>query len=234
MKNKKTKTIILILIILAIAVVAIFWLLQGKNNKDNKIDNKELVDEVTTTIEERNLWNTFLKQNPYLSAIGTIEEDKYILETDLIKLAITSENVPLDYINAEEIEENPVFSIGDGFKKSQEEIDIYLEKILGKKGIAYNFVDTYVEEDNYLIVGDEFVYFTKLNLPEKIYILVNLEQEEDICTAEIYEYDYTEKNKEKLDEMLETGKIDKKINLSNKYTIKCRQYTDSIYILSKT
>ena len=60
----------------------------------------------------------------------------------------------------EEIQENPSLTLGDGYKKSKNNINKYIKNLLGKEEIAYNFVDTYAEEDNYLLIGEDYVYFT--------------------------------------------------------------------------
>ena len=178
MKNKKIIFIIIAILIIICAVIATIIIRNIGNN------NQELVKTAETTIEQRTIWNDFLNSNPYLSQIETISE--YMLESDLIKLAITSDNVETERIVTEEIQENHLLTLGDGYKKSKSNINKYMENILGKENIAYNFVDTYAEEDNYLLIGEDYVFFTKIELPEKIYIhLVDRTQDEFINTLKL-------------------------------------------------
>lgn len=160
----------------------------------------------------------------------TISE--YTADSDLIKLAITSEDVETEYIVTEEIENNPTFTLGDGYKKSKSKINEYLKNILGTEEIAYNFVETYVEEDNYLIINGDYVYFTKIKIPEKIYVAVKYEEENENFQVQIYEYDVSNENQEELINTLETGNINK--NITNKYIITGKIENGNIKINTKT
>ena len=108
-----------------------------------------------------------------------------------------------------------------------------MENIFGKEEIAYNFVDTYVEEDNYLIIGEDYVYFTKIELSEKVYIAVKYEEKKGKYEVQIYEYDVTEFNRESLISMLETGNINEEITITNRYVLKGKIENEKIRIDSK-
>ncbi len=226
MKNKKNIFVIIAILIIIFAIIATIIV----NNIGN--NNEGLVNIAETTIEERTLWNDFLNSNPYLSQIETISE--YIDETDLIKLALTSDNVEIERIVTEEIEKNPLLTLGEGYKKSRENINKYLSNILSKEDLSYNFIDTYVEEDNYLLIGEDYIYYTKIEIPEKIYIAVNYKEENKNYEVQIYEYDVTEKNKAILTSMIETGDINRKVKTINKYTLVGNVENDNIKITGKT
>lgn len=209
---KKKILIIVISLIIIISIVAGGWLLWNKASQHGTT-----IKQANTLEEDRIFWNNFLKRNPYLAELKEINSAFELEDTDLVKLAISSEDVELEYINTEEIIKNPVLSTGDGYKKSIENIDNYVKKTFNKK-ISYNFMETYSKGEEYLILNDNYIYFTKLNLPEKEYILVNFEKENNNFKAEIYEYDVDEQNKEQLEEMLKTGEINSKLKITNKYT----------------
>ena len=224
---KKKKSIILIIaILILIGIVATVIIL-------NKQKNKEIpfIDFATTTMEQRNLWNNFMNSEPYLSQITTIP---YVEETALIKLAITSNNVEIERIVTEEIQKNELLSLGDGYKKSKSNINEYLNNLLGQEKLEYNFAETYVEEDNYLIIDEEYVYFTKIELPERIYIAVTYKESNNNYEVQIYEYDVTEENRNSLIEMLETGKINKEIEINKRYILTGQITNNNIKITSKT
>ena len=227
---KKKRSIIIIVITILIIISAIIITLAIRKTGKN---NQELVKTANTTKEQRILWNDFLGANPYLSQIETILES-YISATDLIKLAITSNNVETESIVTEEIEENVLLGLGDGYKKSKDNINKYLKNILDKEDVAYNFVDTYSKQGSYLMIGEDYVYFTKIEIPEKIYIAVNYKEENGNYEVQIYEYDLTEENKENLTSMLETGEINEKIAIANKYTLVGQIEYGNIKIISKT
>lgn len=225
MKNKKS-IILIVAILIIIGIIATVIIINKQKNKE-----KPLMDFASTSVEQRKAWNDFLNSNQYLSQIRTIP---YIEETDLIKLAITSDNVETERIVTEEIEQNELLSLGDGYKKSKNNINEYLKKLLGKEEMPYSFVETYVEEDNYLIIGEEYVYYTKIELPEKMYIAVTYEIENNNYEVQIYEYDVTEVNKESLTKMLETGDIDEKIAITSRYILTGQIENGNIKISSKT
>jgi len=224
----KKKSIFLIIGLVTIIVVSVIIGLIIKNMQKNK--KETVVALANTSVEQRKVWNEFLNMNPYLSQINM---DSYLKDVDLIKLAITSDNVEIENIVTEEIEERPLLSMGDGYKKSINNINEYLKSFLGVEEVAYNFVETYVEEDNYLIIGEEYVYFTKIELPEKIYIAINYKNENNKYEVEIYEYNVTESNKEILIKMLETGEIIGEIETSNKYVLTGQIENQNIKISSK-
>ena len=225
MKNKK---IIFIIIAILIIIFAFISVIVVKNIVNNK---QELVKTAETTKEQRIFWNNFLNSNSYLSQIDNIEE--YIDGTDLIKLAITSDNVETEGIITEEIQKNPSLALGDGYKKSKSNINKYILNLFGKEDIAYNFIDTYVEEDNYLIIGEDYIYFTKIELPEKMYIAVKYEEKNGNYEVQIYEYDVTELNKESLEAMLATGNINEKITINNRYILTGQIENEKIKIETK-
>lgn len=222
MKNKKI--VILFIIVIIICIIGIIFFAFKKEEKNNIVTiNAE------TTVEQRTEWNNFLNSNPYLAQIENITE--YISEQDLIKLAITSENVETEYIDAEEIEQNPVLTYGEGYKKSKKNINEYLKNFLGKEELAYNFVETYLEEDKYLLVDNNYIYFTKIDLPEKIYIAVKYEEKEGNFEVEIYEYDVTDETREELKTMLETGIAND--NAKSKYALTGQNENGNIKLNSK-
>lgn len=226
MKNKKSIIIIISILIIIITIATILIIKKAGNN------NQKLVKTAETSIEQRTLWDNFLNSNPYLSQIENISE--YINDTDLIKLAITSDNVETERIVTEEIQKRHSLSLGDGYKKSKNNINQFLKEILNQENIAYNFVDTYVEEDNYLIIGEDYVYFTKIGLPEKIYIAVKYEEKNGKYEVQIYEYNVTEANRENLKSMLETGNINKEIAITSKYIFTGQIESEKIKIDTKT
>lgn len=225
MKNKKI--FILIVVVIIIAIIAITLLLI-KREKNTTIKNEN------TTVEQRNTWNNFLNSNSYLSQISSFSESKYILDNDLLKLAVTSENIPIEYIVTEEIDANPLLSLGDGYKKSKNNINNYLKETLNIDELAYNFVETYAEEDNYILIDEEYVYFTKMELQEKIYIAVKYEEQKEKYEVQIYEYNITDENSEILNKMLQTGKINDNIKISNKYILTGQIKNGNISINTKT
>lgn len=222
MKNKKNSILIIAFVTIIVVGVIIGLVLKSKKEK--------LTVFVTTSVEQRKAWNEFLNINPYLSQIDTMT---YIQETDLIKLALTSDNVEKESISLEEVEQNPLLTTGDGYKKSINNINEYLKSFLAVEEVAYNFVDTFFEEGSYLIIGEEYVYFTTMELPEKIYIAVNYKIENNNYEVEIYEYNVTEANKEILNNMLETGEINGEIETSGKYIITGQIENNNIKINSK-
>lgn len=226
MKNKKGIFIIIaILLIICVIIATVIFRNIGNNNQ-------ELVSVAETTQKERTLWNNLLNSNPYLSQIDNISQ--YIDGTDLIKLAITSDNVETERIVTEEIQKNPSLTLGDGYKKSKNNIDNYAKKFLGETNIGYNFVDTYAEEDNYLLIGEDYVYFTKIKLPEKIYIAVRYEEKNGKYEIQIYEYDVTEANRKSLTSMLETGNINEEIEITSRYILTGQIENENIKIHTKT
>lgn len=213
MKNKKIFIILIIAVVIIIAMVACIKLLSNKKEIDS--GKQEIIS--NTTLEERIMWSEFLKRNPYISEIE-IPENSYLDDTMLVKLAISSKDVETEYINTEDIEKNPVFTAGEGYKKSQKEINAYLEKNFNKAKISYNFIDTYIKDDEYLIIDEDYVYYTNLKLKDKEYILANLEKNGNF-KAEIYEYEINDENRNEIEKMLETGVINTKIKTSKTYTI---------------
>lgn len=225
MKNKKNIFIIITILIIICAVIATIIIKNIGNNKE------KLINVAETTKEQRTLWNNFLNSNPYLSQIEEISE--YMDETDLIKLAITSDNIETERIVTEEIQKNPSLTLGDGYKKPRSNIKEYLKELLGNEELAYNFVKTHAEEDNYLIIGEDYVYFTKIKLPEKIYIAVKYEEKNGKYEVQIYEYDVTEENRQILTSMFETGNINKEIEITSRYILKGQIENEKIKIDTK-
>lgn len=225
MKNKKIFILIAVVITIAIILTTIL-LVKRENNTTIKKEN--------TTAEQRNTWNDFLNANPYLSQILEFNETEYISDNDLIKFAITSENVETEYIVTEEINKNSLLSLGDGYKKSKSNIKKYLKEILNIDEIAYNFVETYVEEDNYLFVEQEYVYFTNIELQEKIYLAIEYGEKNEKYEVKIYEYDVIDENRELLNEMLETGEINNSVKTSNQYILTGQIKNGNISINAKT
>lgn len=206
----KTKIIIFIIIIISMCFAVILYL--GNKNKDN-------IKIVSTTYDERILWNDILNDNKYLAEIDRLHKI-YKDITGLVKIALVSDKIKTEYINEEDIKANYFLTEGEGYKKSIQEISKYLEENFGQTSLEYNFVETYSENGNYLIMDENYVYFTKIDMPEKVYIAVDYNREGNDYVAKIYEYDITDDNQEVLNEMLETGNIDIRINRSNEYKIK--------------
>lgn len=225
MKNKKIFILIAVVIAIAIILTTIL-LVKRENNTTIKNEN--------TTAEQRNIWNDFLNANPYLSQILEFNETKYISDNDLIKFAITSKSIETEYIVTEEINKNSLLSLGDGYKKSKSNINKYLKEILNIDEIEYNFIETYVEEDNYLLVEEEYVYYTNVELPEKIYLAVEYGEKKGKYEVKIYEYNVTDENREILNEMLETGEINNNVKPSNKYILTGQIKNENISINTKT
>ena len=228
MKNKKSIILLISILIVICIITAIITLIKKEESQDNQEIVIKLAD---TTVEQRKVWNDFLNSNPYLSQIKKIP---YATETDFIKLAITSDNVERESIEIEEVEQNIILSTGDGYKKSVNNINEYIKNLLGEEEIAYNFVNTYFEKDKYLIIGEEYVYYTKIQIPEKIYIAMSFKTENNNYEVQIYEYDVTEENREELTKMLETGEINENTQTSSKYTLTGQIENNNIKILSKT
>lgn len=225
MSNRKKIVLIIIgIIILTGLSIALFKLLKGENKSYG-----DITDTATTTLEDREKWNEFLQKNPYISEMG----EGFLDDTDIIKTAISSENVELEYITTEEIDEMSELSLGEGYKKSINNINEFAKKTFNIDEVSYNFVDTYIDEESYLLIGNEYVYFTKIDLPERVYVLVNLDTEENNYKAEIYEYEINENNSTEVNEMLENGKINKSINISKKYTITGTMENEGICVLNK-
>lgn len=225
MKKKKIFLIIIAILIIICAIIAIIIVKNVENNK------QELVKTAETTNEQRKVWNEYLNSNPFISQIENISE--YIDGTDLIKIAITSDNVETERIVTEEIQKNPSLTLGDGYKKSKSNINKYIENLFSKEDIAYNFVETYIEEDNYLIIGEDYVYFTKIKLPEKIYIAVKYKEEKGEYEVQIYEYNVTELNRGSLMTMLETGNINEEITINSRYILTGQIENEKIKIDTK-
>ena len=227
--NKRNKILIMILIILIIITgILIFKII--KNDNVSTINNNLTV--ATTTLEERKVWNSFLKSNPYISEIE-MDEKLPISDTDLIKLAITSENVETEYIVTEEILIEPNLSKGEGYKKSKENIEKYVKQTFSKNNIAYNFAETYVDGEEYLIINEEYVYFTEIDLIEKEYILMVLEKEANAFEAIVYEYEINDSSRSEIEKMLESGNINQAINKSNEYKLTGTINGNNICVLTK-
>lgn len=225
--NKTNKILIIILVILLIiAGVVCFKAL------DNEEQPREELTTATTTVEEREVWSDFLKKNPYVSEIE-VAESLPLSDTDLIKLAITSEEVETEYVVTEEIIERPTLTQGEGYKKSKENVEEYIKKVFNINNISYNFIETYVEGEQYLILGEEYIYYTEIELSEKEYILMELKKDGNNFEALIYEYEVNENNRSAITEMLESGVTKTEINKSKTYTITGTMSNEDICILTK-
>lgn len=223
MKKKSKLLIIGLILIIVITVFTVITITQ--NYKKEKIDFDE------TDFNLRILINDFLQRNPYIAIMDSFEEG-LISDTDIIKSALYSEDVELDYIDTEEIEKNSTFSAHEGYKKSVDNIKEYAKNVFNDENIALNFIDTYNNENGYLILNENFIYFSKQNYPEKIYVATGQKQEENILQVQVYEYTVNE-NKEKLENILETGEIDKRVDISNKFVLKIQKENENIKIIAK-
>ena len=228
--NKRNKILIVVLIILLIVTGILFFKILKNNKKDDSINENLTV--ATTTSEERKLWSDFLKSNPYISEIE-MDENLPISDTDLIKLAITSEKVKTEYIVTDEIIKEPNLSKGEGYKKSKENIERYIQETFNKNKIAYNFAETYVEGEEYLILNEEYVYFTEIDLKEKEYILMIWEQEGNAFEAIVYEYEINDSNRSEIEKMLENGNINQTINKSKAYKLTGTINGNNICVITK-
>lgn len=215
--SKTNKILIIILAILLIITIVFCLKFLNKEEDNTQIGDGEY-EMATTTLKERQKWSDFLSKNPYISEL-MITEGYRADYTDLIKLAISSEEIETERIVTEEIKKNPMLSTGDGYKKSREKIDEYVGKIIKDAKISYNFVETYVENQEYLIIDSEYVYFTKIELPEREYILMDFKQDNNNFEARIYEYEINEDNKAEIRTMLESGSINPNIEKNKTYTI---------------
>lgn len=214
--KKINKILITILAILLVIFVAL-GLLLIKTKKENKIAIKS--EKSLATLVERKIWNNFLERNPYLSEINYFNSKDEIDYSDLIYLAISSKEAQEDFIYEEDIAKNELLNTLESYKKSKKVIEEYLAEILNIKEIPYNFIETYIEEDKYLIENEEFIYFTRLKLKEKVYMLMEYKEENGNIVAKIYEYE-ANNNKQELLNMIETGTTIKNLKPTKKYEIK--------------
>lgn len=218
--KKKKYLIIFILIVIAVVICLII------------VNNQKITAE--TTEEERKFWNDFLQNSQYIGEIDRIYPAiQGINYTEMIKVALVANDVKLEEVTEKDIENNFLLGEGKGYKKSRKEIEKYLEELVGIKLSEYRNVQTYVQDGEYLLVDDKYVYFTKIDVPEKVYIAMNYEQEEEDYTVLIYEYIVTDENREQLNEAIETGKISKKLKINNNYIIKGKKEGDGIKITYK-
>lgn len=220
MKHKK----IFILIILLILILAIIFFTSRLFLKNNIII-------ATTSEEERIFWDNVLKNSPYIGEIKNIYPIEMLNDrTEILKIALATDDVKIEYINEEDISKKFVLTEGDGYKKSKKEISKYLKSLLNMEKFQYNVVNTYSENGEYIIMDEEYVYFTKIKVPEKIYIAINYKAEDEKYEVEIYEYLVTEENRSELEEMLKTGEISSKIEKNNNYKIRGTYQGDKIKI----
>ena len=226
--NKTNKILIIILSILIIIAIVVGIMIFSGN--DNEQDNGPEI--ASTTVEERKAWSKFLRANPYLSELE-ITEGYLLDDTDLIKLAISSEEIKTERIVTSEIQKTPTLSKGDGYKKSIESINKYIETRIANAKIAYNFVETYLEGEQYLLLGEEYVYYTKIDLPKREYIAMDLKKDGNNFEAKIYEYETNDENKNQVKEMLENGTINPEIQKSKTYTITGTMDNEDIRISTK-
>lgn len=209
MKKKKIIIVMISIIIIAILILLIARLVQYMN-----------IEKLDTSFEERTLWNDFLNENPYLSQISTIsnmterngkEQEKSLFDDDLIHLAITS-----SAIEKSETQFNNI----RGYKVSRKSIKNYLDKLLTVEDVNYTRISTFVKEEDFLIIDYDYVYFSEIKLPKKMYIAKNYEIDSDgNYSVEINEYNVTEENKEDLDKALNEGIINKKVEVRSQYIL---------------
>ena len=223
MEKKKKLFIIGLILIIVITVLAVITIIQ--KNKEEKADFEK------TDLSHRILINDFLQKNPYISIMDNFEEG-LVSDTDIVKAAIYSNDVELEYIVTEEIKQNEILSTFEGYKKSIENINKYAKNVFNRENLELNFIDTYYNENGYLLLNEEFVYFSEQKHPEKIYVAVGQKKQEDVLQVQIYEYTVNE-NKEKLENILQTGVIDESIVTSNKFVIQIKIENEKISIISK-
>ena len=109
----------------------------------------------------------------------------------------------------------------------------YIQETFNKNKIAYNFAETYVEGEEYLILNEEYVYFTEIDLKEKEYILMILEQEGNAFEAIVYEYEINDSNRSEIEKMLENGNINQTINKSKAYKLTGTIKGNNICVITK-
>jgi len=228
--NKKNKLliisgIIIIIILTAIAAVSII-----KNQKNDGKDNVVLSN---VDVTKRELINDFLQRNPYISSIEDFEEG-LISDTDIVKSAIYSDDIEQEFIVDEDIMKNVLLVDFEAYKKPIESIKQYSKEIFGQENLELNFVETYYNDSGYLIINDDYVFFSKQEKKEKVYIAVGQRQQGELLELQIYEYNVTEENRESLTKMLETGEINKEISISNRYILTGQIEGENIKITGKT
>ena len=153
--NKRNKMLVILLFVfILIAVFAISIKITRKNVKEFEEKEFEKVE-----LSQRILINQFLQDNPYISDMEDFQEG-LINDKDIVKSAIYSNNVKLDYIITEEIEKNDLLSRFEGYKKSIDNIKKYAKEVF-KKDIEMNFIETYFNDSGYLLINDRYVFFTK-------------------------------------------------------------------------
>lgn len=221
--NIKNKLIIIFLPVIIIILITVFTVIS--------INNEEKTDFEATDLSERILINDFLQRNPYISIMDNFEKG-LVSDTDIVKAAIYSEDIELEYIVTEEIKQNEILATFEGYKKSIDNINKYAKNVFNRGNLELNFVDTYYNEDGYLLLNEEFVYFSEQKYPEKIYVAVRQKKQEDVLQVQIYEYTINE-NIEKLENILQTGIIDESIATSNKFGIQIQIENEKISIISK-
>lgn len=228
MKKRKFISLLVIVILIIIICFAIL-LVKSKNTEDTeKADNTETVG---TTLEQREFWNKLLYNSPYIGEIEYIYPDHQIIDnTDMLRIALATDDVETEYINYEDIQKNELLTKGDGYKKSRKNIDKYLEELLGLSLYEYERVQTYVENGEYIIYDEDYVYFTKIKVPEKMYIATNYKEEDNNYEVTIFEYVVTDENKTQLEEMLQTGVINNDIEKNRDYVIKGTKENDNVKI----
>lgn len=223
---KKKKNIILAIIVIIVAICLTIILVKNIQDEDTIM--------AETTLEEREFWNEILYNSPYIGEIEYIYPVRQLNDnTDLLKIALVTDDIETEDISESDISKNFLLTEGKGYKKSKKNIDAYLEKMFDLNLGEYNFINTFSENGEYIIIDEDYIYYTKINVPEKIYIAVNYNLEGEDYTVLIYEYIVTDDNREQLQEMLETGKIKENIELNNYYIIKGTRTEDSIKISYK-
>lgn len=222
---KKRKYFVLIIILILIGIIVFFA---------RKVLLKNNTILANTSAEERNFWNSFLNNSPYLGEIEYIYPIIIFQDsTEIVKLALATDDVKKEYINEDDIKKNFALTEGDGYKKSKKEIDKYLESLLNIKSFQYELIIPYNKDGVYMMQDKEYVYFTKIKVPEKIYIAMDYKIEDEEYMVEIYEYIVTEDNRSKLEEMLNTGEINSEVEKNNNYIISGTKKGEKIQISYK-
>ena len=225
MKNKSKKKIYLIVLIsLIILVISILIILYNHNTL-----------EANTTYKERKMWNDFLNDNPYLTKVDSWnKEELHLWGIYAIPLAMTSNEVPKEKITKEDLELFPEFSVVPGYKKSMQEINKYVLRILNTtlKEITASRTHTYMNNDSYFIIQEDYVYSSELEVPNNIYIAMDYELNDKNYTVTIYEYNKDKISNWKQKRMLKKGKVNSK-KKHKEYILKGIINDDMIKILSK-
>ena len=203
--NNKLKIIIISVIAIILLVILII------------IVNKKTLKNVNTTFEERIKWNNYLNEISYLSELKTLPVNIISPPSDtLVKIALTSSLVKEYELTEKDRKDYAIPKNQVVHKKSIKEINKFKKKKFNVPFITYNDVKTYIEKDSFLIIGYDYIYYTKIKQNKKIFIPIDVKYEDDKYSVLIYEYIVNSNKEKRIKKMLKTGKI--------RTTIACNKY----------